>query len=65
MSKNDLPPVPPAGRSTKEPRTPDEGQAPSDLATGAADSRHRNVDKQGRQGNTKVNTTQQGYQQDR
>jgi hypothetical protein len=65
MSKNDLPPVPPAGRSNKGPKAPDEGLAPSDLATSAADSRHRNVDKQGRQGNTKVNTTHQGYQQDR
>jgi hypothetical protein len=38
---------------------------PSDLATSAADSEHRNIDKQGRQGNIKVNTTHQGYQQDR
>jgi hypothetical protein len=65
MSKNDLPPVPPAGRSDKGPQAPDRETAPSDLATGAADSRHRNVDKQGRQGNTKVNTTHQGFQQDR
>ena len=65
MSKNDLPPVPPAERSNKGPNASDEGAAPSDLATNAADSRHRNVDKQGRQGNTKVNTTNQGYQQDR
>jgi hypothetical protein len=65
MSKNDLPPVPPAGRSNKEPRAPDGGSVPSDLATSAADSRHRNIDKQGRQGNIKVNTTNQGYQQDR
>jgi hypothetical protein len=65
MSKNDLSPVPPAGRSNKGPKAPDGGLAPSDLATSAADSRHRNVDKQGRQGNTKVNTTHQGYQQDR
>jgi hypothetical protein len=41
---------------------------PSSLRTwqdDAADSRHRNIDKQGRHGNIKVNTTNQGYQQDR
>jgi hypothetical protein len=65
MSKNDLPPVPPAGRSNKGPKAPDGEAAPSDLATSAADSRHRNIDQQGRQGNIKVNTTNQGYQQDR
>jgi hypothetical protein len=66
MSKNDLPPIPPAGRSNKGPQAPSEGgSAPSDLATSAADSEHQNLDKQGRQGNIKVNTTHQGYQQDR
>jgi hypothetical protein len=64
MSKNDLPPVPPAGRSNKGPGAADPN-APSDVAGDVADSRHRNIDKQGRQGNIKVNTTNQGYQQDR
>jgi len=64
MSKNDLPPVPPAGRSNKGPG-PADLNAPSDLAGDASDSRHRNIDKQGRQGNIKINTTNQGYQQDR
>src|SRR4051812_1245554 len=65
MSKNDLSPVPPAGRSNKGPKAPDGGLAPSDLATSAADSRHRNVDKQRRQGNPKANPPPQGYQQAR
>jgi hypothetical protein len=64
MSKNDLPPVPPEGRSNKGPG-PADPNAPSDLAGDASDSRHRNIDKQGRQGNIKINTTNQGYQQDR
>ncbi len=65
MSKKDLPPVPPDQRSDKEPG-PERGSGkPSDLASDAAESRRRNVDKQGRQGNTAVNTRNQGYQQDR
>lgn len=64
MSKKDLPPVPPAGRSDKRPGAVSEN-ATSDLASDAADSRHRNIDKQGRQGNIAVNTRNQGYQQDR
>lgn len=63
MSKKDLPPVPPAGRSTKEAMGKD-GQ-PSDLTEEKADARQRNIEKQGRQGNIKINTTNQGYQQDR
>jgi hypothetical protein len=64
MSKNDLPPVPPAGRTNKGPGAADPNVG-SDVAGDVADSRHRNIDKQGRQGNIKVNTTNQGYQQDR
>lgn len=57
-----LPPVPEDNRSHKgagEPATahPSEG--------GAVDPGGKNFDKQGQQGNTKVNTTNQGYQQDR
>jgi len=65
MSKNDLPPVPPAGRTDKGPGAPGASGSPSDLASDAGESRQRNIDKQGRQGNIKVNTTNQGYQQDR
>ena len=64
MSKNNLPPVPPAGRNNKGPGAGDDGQS-SDLADNAAEARRRNIDKQGRQGNIKANTTNQGYQQDR
>jgi hypothetical protein len=56
-----MPPVPPASRSPKgsesEPRLKTEDKKPDD--------RQRNLDQQGRQGNIKQNTTNQGYQQDR
>ncbi len=65
MSKKDLPPVPPAGRSDKGPGGQAADEKPSDLATDAAEARHRNIDKQGRQGNIAANTRNQGYQQDR
>ena len=64
MSKKDLPPVPPAGRSNKGRGEADPG-ADSDLSNNAGEARQRNLDQQGRQGNVKVNTTNQGYQQDR
>jgi hypothetical protein len=63
MSK--APPVPPAGRTTKGPGgSSSEGASQADLNAGSGPE-SRNVDKQGRQGNSKVNTTHQGYQQDR
>jgi hypothetical protein len=65
MSKKDLPPVPPAGRSNKGPGDQNDVEQASDLASDAAEARHRNIDKQGRQGNIAVNTRNQGYQQDR
>jgi hypothetical protein len=65
MSKKHLPPVPPAGRTTKGPGASTDEEQKSDLASDAGDPRHRNVDKQGRQGNIAVNTRNQGYQQDR
>ena len=55
------PPVPPANRSPKAPEN--SPQVPTD--TSAHDPRSRNLDQQGRQGNIKQNTTNQGYQQDR
>lgn len=55
------PPIPPENRSGKgrgepETMTPAESKKPDAAA---------NPEKQGQQGNTKVNTTHQGYQQDR
>ncbi len=65
MSKKDLPPVPPAGRTDKGPGGTSGVEQGSDLKSDAAASRRRNIDKQGRQGNVAVNTRNQGYQQDR
>jgi hypothetical protein len=57
-----LPPVPGDNRSPKGPGEP----AQADLnEAAAADPKANNFDKQGQQGNSKVNTTHQGYQQDR
>lgn len=55
------PPVPPANRSDKGPGEP---------ATAKADDPHRadtseNPGKKGQSANTRINTTNQGYQQDR
>jgi hypothetical protein len=59
MSK--LPPVPPENRSPKGP-----GADPSlDANEALPDRKDRNLAEQGRQGNIKQNTTNQGYQQDR
>jgi hypothetical protein len=49
MSKKDLPPVPPAGRTDKGPGAA-EPEHDSDLKSDAAEPRHRNIDKQGRHG---------------
>ncbi|MGY2049031.1 hypothetical protein [Methylobacterium sp. JK268] len=55
------PPVPPANQSHKGPGSAPE--APTDL--GRAGSQTKDPDKIGQAGNSKVNTTNQGYQQDR
>jgi hypothetical protein len=59
-----MPPVPPANRSPKG-----TGSDPSVSADTAPDKkmedRQRNLGEQGRQGDIKQNTTNQGYQQDR
>ncbi|SDO24873.1 MULTISPECIES: hypothetical protein [Methylobacterium] len=55
------PPVPPANRSDKGPGSATE--AP--LSQGRAGSQTKDPDKVGQAGNSKVNTTNQGYQQDR
>jgi hypothetical protein len=66
MSKAHLPPTPPAnrapmGQAGKSPQ----GDLKAEVAEANAASRDRNTDQQGRQGNIKQNTTNQGYQQDR
>lgn len=58
-----LPPVPPANRSDKGPGEPAESNNHTDANT--PDPRQRNLAEQGRQGNIKQNTTNQGLQQDR
>lgn len=55
-----MPPVPPANRSPKGPG------ADPDLESGTGETQAtRNLAEQGRQGNIKQNTTNQGHQQDR
>lgn len=62
MSK--APPIPPASRSDKG-----SGKAAGDKSGNLAASQHhpekRNLAEQGRQGNIRQNTHNQGYQQDR
>lgn len=58
-----LPPVPPANRSPKGPGGPAKGAVQTDADI--PDPRQRNLAEQGRQGNIKQNTTNQGHQQDR
>lgn len=56
------PPVPPANQSDKGP----ESATDAPLATGPkGSSQTKDPDKVGQAGNSKVNTTHQGYQQDR
>lgn len=56
-----MPPVPPANRSPKGP-----GSDPKvSKETGKLAKAPNNADEQGQTGNTKQNTTHQGYQQDR
>ena len=57
------PPVPPANRSPNDPGSnPD---AKPDVKTDGKPPKRKNLAEQGRQGNIKQNTTNQGYQQDR
>jgi hypothetical protein len=64
MSKADVPPVPPAGKSDKGPGDAPKA-TPKSNAAAAHDSDDRNLARQGRQGNVKQNTTHKGFQQDR
>ncbi len=57
-----MPPVPPANRSPKGPG----GDAKAQMqAEEVGNPQKQNPDKIGQAGNSKVNTTHQGYQQDR
>ena len=67
MSRSHLPPVPPANQSpmggSANPHTG--GDMPAHVAEDNKESQNRNLGTQGRQGNIKQDTTNQGYQQDR
>ena len=67
MSKAHLPPVPPASRSpiggSANPKTGNDMS--EQVAEANEESKNRNLGEQGRQGNIKQNTTNQGYTQDR
>jgi hypothetical protein len=65
MSKAHLPPVPPANRSSHGDFEHGKGPLPENLAQENISSKNRHLEQQGRQGNTKQNTTHKGYQQDR
>lgn len=57
-----MPPVPPENRN---PNVPAEAR-PSKAETGSSGpDKVADPDKQGQQGNSRINTTHQGYQQDR
>ncbi|AZO82017.1 MULTISPECIES: hypothetical protein [unclassified Bosea (in: a-proteobacteria)] len=61
MSKQ--PPIPPANRSDKGPGEP--SHQGTDAHEAKPNDRPSNTASQGQQGNTKINTTHQGHQQDR
>ncbi|AWU95815.1 hypothetical protein [Azospirillum ramasamyi] len=61
MTKH-IPPVPPEGRSDKGPGEPATSASPDD---GVSNRGAPNTKEQGQPGNTRQNTTHQGYQQDR
>ncbi|HYF09024.1 MAG TPA: hypothetical protein VD970_15485 [Acetobacteraceae bacterium] len=67
MSKAKMPPVPPANRAPRGgSANADPGHEMSpDVGEANTESKNRNLAEQGRQGNIKQNTTNQGYQQDR
>jgi hypothetical protein len=62
MAKNQLPPVPPAGRSDKAPG--EGGRRPPDANRDDANTRAEDTET-GEQKNVTVNTTGQGHQQRR
>ncbi|MGE4063450.1 MAG: hypothetical protein AB7E79_08780 [Rhodospirillaceae bacterium] len=60
-----MPPMPPAGRSTKGPTRADMQDGAEEAHVTETDKRIRNQEQQGRQANIAQNTRNQGYQQDR
>lgn len=60
-----MPPVPPAERSTKGPGSDPKGIGRDATPHGKAAQVPKNLEEQGRTGNSHINTTNQGYQQDR
>ncbi|MBV8912886.1 MAG: hypothetical protein JOZ05_07605 [Acetobacteraceae bacterium] len=58
------PPVPPANRSDKGPGEPADTQKSPPQAVRPSKAPN-NADEEDRTGNSKINTTNQGYQQDR
>jgi hypothetical protein len=62
MAKQQLPPVPPAGRSNKG---PGEGERAKPMAEAEDAHAAEQGDAAGRQKNIAVNTTHSGHQQDR
>jgi len=66
MSKAHQPPTPPANRAPGSATgTRGKGQLEAEVAKENAESKTRNLEEQGRQGNINQNTHNQGYQQDR
>lgn len=61
MTKH-MPPIPPASRSPKGTGGDDKSKLEGGSQTHPEE---RNYDQQGRQGNSKINTTNPGHQQDR
>ncbi|NKC31969.1 hypothetical protein [Falsiroseomonas selenitidurans] len=65
MSKAKLPPVPPANQSPAGQSNPGGSPISKPAAQENIESRSRDPEQQGRQGNTWQNTHHQGHQQDR
>jgi hypothetical protein len=65
MTNARIPPVPPANRSPGGSANAGGSPIPENVAKENKDSKNRHLEQQGRQGNIKQNTTNQGYQQDR
>ena len=60
-----MPPVPPAERSPKGPGSDPKSLGKDATAHGKAAQTPSNADQEGQTGNTHINTTHQGHQQDR
>jgi len=60
-----MPPIPPEQRSNKGPGADSPGNTQADLQSLPKKAVPNNTAQQDRHGNSKINTTHQGYQQDR